>query len=172
MKSLHSDCASAGSYAPRSAYWVTTDMKATATSILFGVFTTAFLFSVISAAAAMELEISVIKLRNTEGNVLVALYRDPDTFLGKEGFFRTLVIPASRQPPTGVIRDLPEGDYAIALLHDENNNKKMDKRFFVPREGFGFSNNVKVRVRAPSFDDTKFSVNAERTRLVIELQYR
>lgn len=147
-------------------------MRANARSILFCVFSTALLFPVVSNAAAVELEISVVGLRNTEGNILVALYRNPETFLGKEGFFRTLVIPASRQPPTGVIRDLPEGDYAIALLHDENNNNKMDKRFFVPREGFGFSNNVKIRVRAPSFNDTKFSVNAERTRVVIELQYR
>ena len=147
-------------------------MWANARSILIGVLATAFLSPVVSTAAAMELEISVVGLRNTKGNILVALYRDAETFLDKEDFFRNLVIPASGQPPTGVIRELPEGEYAIAILHDENNNNKMDRRFFVPREGFGFSNNVKVRVRAPSFGDAKFTVNSERTRLEIELQYR
>ncbi len=146
-------------------------MRANARSILIGVLATAFLFPVGSISAAMELEISAVGLRNTKGNILVVLYRDAETFLKKD-FFRYLVIPASGQPPTGVIREIPEGEYAIAILHDENNNNKMDKRFFMPREGFGFSNNVKVRVRAPSFGDTKFTVNSERTRLEIELQYR
>ena len=146
-------------------------MPANARSLLIGVLAAAFLSSFVSTAAAMELEISVVGLRNTKGNILVVLYRDAETFLEKD-FFRALVIPASGQPPTGAIRELPEGEYAIVILHDENSNNKMDKRFFLPREGFGFSNNVKVRARAPSFGDTKFTVSFGRTRLEIELQYR
>lgn len=147
-------------------------MRTNARSILIGVLATAFLSPVVSTAAAMELEISIVGLRNTKGNILLALYRDAETFLDKEDFYRSLAIPASGQPPTGVIRELPEGEYAIAILHDENNNNKMDTRFLLPREGFGFSNNVRVRVRAPSFGDTKFTINSERTRLEIRLQYR
>ena len=147
-------------------------MRTFALSILIGVLATAFLFPIVSpATAAMELEISAVGLRNTKGNILVVLYRDAETFLD-EDFFRYLVIPADQQPPTGVIRELPEGEYAIAVLHDENSNNKLDKRFFLPREGFGFSNNMKVRVRAPSFDEAKFTVTSGRTRLEIELQYR
>lgn len=128
--------------------------------------------SILPAASAMELEILVAGLRNQNGSVLVALYKDAETYLDEENYYRRVVIPADSASLLGVIRDLPAGVYAIAVLHDENDNNKMDTRFFLPREGYGFSNNVKVRFRAPSFADTRFEVGEKRTRLEIELQYR
>ena len=124
------------------------------------------------AASAMELEVLIAGIRNQNGSVLVALYKDAESYLDAEKFYRRVVIPADSASLLGIIRGLPAGMYAIAVLHDENDNNKMDTRFFIPREGYGFSNNVKPRLRAPSFADTKFEVGDKRTRLEIELQYR
>ena len=59
---------------------------------------------------------------------------------------------------------LPHGEYAISLFVDSNGNKKIDKNFLgIPKEQYGFSNNVMGRMSAPSFDQAKFVVSGPTT---------
>ena len=59
---------------------------------------------------------------------------------------------------------LPHGEYAISLFVDSNGNKKIDKNFLgIPKEQYGFSNNVMGRMSAPSFDQAKFVVTGPTT---------
>ena len=59
---------------------------------------------------------------------------------------------------------LPHGEYAISLFVDSNGNKKIDKNFFgIPKEQYGFSNNVMGRMSPPSFDQAKFMVTGPTT---------
>ena len=54
---------------------------------------------------------------------------------------------------------LPHGEYAISLFVDSNGNKKIDKNFLgIPKEQYGFSNNVMGRMSAPTFNQAKFLV--------------
>ena len=54
---------------------------------------------------------------------------------------------------------IPHGEYAISLFVDSNGNKKIDKNFLgIPKEQYGFSNNVMGRMSAPTFDQAKFLV--------------
>ena len=54
---------------------------------------------------------------------------------------------------------VPHGEYAIAVFVDVNGNGKMDKNFLgIPKEQYGFSNNVMGRMAAPTFDQAKFEV--------------
>ena len=54
---------------------------------------------------------------------------------------------------------IPHGEYAISLFIDSNGNKKIDKNFLgIPKEQYGFSNNVMGRMSAPTFDQAKFLV--------------
>lgn len=134
-----------------------------------------FVFAVatmVPAASSIDLEVAIAGLRSQNGSVLVALYKGSETYLKKEGYHQIVVVPADSALPTGVIRGLPPGQYSIAALHDENDNQKMDTRFRLPKEGFGFSNNVNVRFRAPSFADTMFEVGETGTRIEIEIRYR
>jgi uncharacterized protein (DUF2141 family) len=74
---------------------------------------------------------------------------------------------------TAAFPNLPPGDYAIVLLHDENSNGKMDTSFGFPLEGFGTSNNPRVRMGPPRFNDARFFLSgtgAERT-IVIRMVY-
>ena len=53
--------------------------------------------------------------------------------------------------------DLPEGEYAFALIHDENLNNKVDQNFIgIPTEGAAASNNVKGFMSPPSYEKAKF----------------
>ncbi|MEO5910876.1 MAG: DUF2141 domain-containing protein, partial [Pelobium sp.] len=62
------------------------------------------------------------------------------------------------------IKDLKKGDYAVALYHDLNSDKICNLSFLgIPKEMYGFSNNVKPKLSAPAFSDCKFSVNSNST---------
>ena len=59
---------------------------------------------------------------------------------------------------------LPHGEYAISLFVDSNRNRKIDKNLFgVPKEQYGFSNNVMGRMSAPTYDQAKFIVTGPST---------
>lgn len=69
--------------------------------------------------------------------------------------------------------DVQPGRYAIALLHDENANGKADRAaMMIPREGFGFSRDAKVRFGPPKFGEAAFDVNpGESETLTIRMRY-
>ncbi len=65
------------------------------------------------------------------------------------------------------------GRYAAVVIHDENSNMKLDRNFFgIPKEGFGFSNNPRVYLSAPSFQAAEVPVACPATRLEITLIYK
>jgi uncharacterized protein (DUF2141 family) len=56
--------------------------------------------------------------------------------------------------------NLPKGNYAVVILHDENNNSKIDKKFIFPTEGVGFSNFQTINLsNRPSFSKASFLIN-------------
>lgn len=62
------------------------------------------------------------------------------------------------------------GTYAVALVHDENGNNKMDMRLFLPREGFGFSRNPAIGMGPPKFKSASFAVTDD-TAQTIKMKY-
>lgn len=106
---------------------------------------------------AMQLDIS--GLRSSKGHVLIAVYRPGDGFSEtKKSAFRKESVPARAGNMTVHLKDLPVGTYAIALIHDENDNSKIDTGIFgIPIEGFCFSNGAAGVFGPPSFKDASVS---------------
>jgi uncharacterized protein (DUF2141 family) len=68
---------------------------------------------------------------------------------------------------------VPPGQYAVVVIHDENSNMKLDRNFLgIPKEGFGFSNNPRVILSAPSFQSAAAPVTCPATQLAIRLIYK
>jgi len=68
--------------------------------------------------------------------------------------------------------DMPKGTYALAVVHDKNMNGKLDTNFMgIPTEGYGFSNNAKALLSAPSFSAASFPYDGEDLDLTISLHY-
>jgi uncharacterized protein (DUF2141 family) len=64
--------------------------------------------------------------------------------------------------------DIPFGEYAVKIFHDEDNNGELDAGFFgIPTEDYGFSNNAKASFGPPDYEDAKFLFN--RKALTIEI---
>jgi uncharacterized protein (DUF2141 family) len=67
---------------------------------------------------------------------------------------------------------VPEGVYAIACFHDENDNKKLDTNVLgIPTEGVGCSNGARGRFGPPSFDDAKFKFDGAARDVRIPIAY-
>ncbi len=72
-------------------------------------------------------------------------------------------VPASQGFTEVVIRGLEKGEYAVVVLHDENENMKLDRnRFHVPVEQWGMSNNPKHLLSAPSFNEASFRFEGDK----------
>ncbi|MEM9170459.1 MAG: DUF2141 domain-containing protein [Pseudomonadota bacterium] len=55
---------------------------------------------------------------------------------------------------------LPAGDYAFAVYFDKNGDGKLNrgKVLGLPKEPFAFSNDVRPKLRKPTFEETKVAV--------------
>ena len=70
------------------------------------------------------------------------------------------------------MQGVPPGRYAAQAFHDENRNGKVDRVLFgIPKEGIGFSNDVKIRLSAPKFDDAAFTVGGAPEMIHFSLRY-
>ena len=69
-------------------------------------------------------------------------------------------------------KDVAPGQYAIALLHDENDNGKMDRVMgMMPKEGYGFSRDAEVKMAPPKFKDAVFRHGEKPQSLTIKMRY-
>ena len=81
----------------------------------------------------------------------------------------TRTVPASKREVQ--FEGLPVGDYAIAVIHDENGNNKLDTTLGIPREGFGFSRNPAIGFGPPKFAAARFSLDKNGTEQDIRMRY-
>lgn len=74
------------------------------------------------------------------------------------------VIPVENSRATIRYTDLSPGNYSVEAFHDQNNNGKLDTNpFGIPREPYGFSNNVRGSFGPPDFELTLFQVSGMTT---------
>ena len=85
--------------------------------------------------------------------------------------FRQKAAPAKPGDVQVVIADMKPGRYAIAMIHDENENKRIDKKpSGRPREGWGVSNNLKATLKTPGFEAATMEIKCG-SRVAIRVQY-
>jgi uncharacterized protein (DUF2141 family) len=129
-----------------------------------------------SAAEATEspaaLEVSISGLRNMKGNVLVCVTANPRFFpdCSKDPKSFRATVPA-RDSAQVSFRGIAQGTYAIALVHDENGNSKMDMAIFLPKEGFGFSRNPAIVTGPPKFKAAAFAIDAAEVTQHVKMKY-
>jgi uncharacterized protein (DUF2141 family) len=94
------------------------------------------------------------------GNIAVMIFHGPKGWPeDNDAAYRAVVVPAHKG--TMVVHvALPPGEYAIAVGHDVNVNKKVDKNWLgKPTEQWGMSNNPHAHLRAPEFAKAKVELS-------------
>jgi uncharacterized protein (DUF2141 family) len=127
---------------------------------------------VAAVPAGSDVSVSIHGLRANKGRLLACLTTKPAAFpdCSKDPASRKLSVPAA----DGVRLDfgpVPDGQYAFSLVHDENDNGRMDKRLMMPVEGYGFSRDAPVRMGPPRFDQASFRVSGAPVQLSVKVRY-
>jgi uncharacterized protein (DUF2141 family) len=112
-------------------------------------------------------------IRSDKGLIRLALYNHADQFPHDPGRkYEFPKNPLDKGELHILLKDIPPGRYAISILDDEDGNDKMKFNLLrIPKEGYGFSNNVSPGLKSPGFDECSFLIEDEDIRLEIEIRY-
>ncbi|MGI9280391.1 MAG: DUF2141 domain-containing protein [Endozoicomonas sp.] len=108
-----------------------------------------------------QLKLIITNIRNDKGIIYGAIFDNKDIF--EMADYEQAAIQFVIKPESiGVEQsfNLPEGDYAVFVFHDENKNMDLDSKGMIPTEGYAYSQNA-GRNDLPSFADAKFSLSSD-----------
>jgi uncharacterized protein (DUF2141 family) len=102
-----------------------------------------------------------INFSNDNGTARVGVYNNPKNFCNESiKPYKEVSGKISNKECTLSIFDLPDGEYAFTLLHDENEDAVMNYNFLgLPKEGYAFSNNAFPILSKPSFNTCKIKIS-------------
>ena len=128
--------------------------------------------TLLSTKETSTIKVKITGFKSIKGKCLVSLHNLAASFPAKpDKAMQSKNVVITDDGTTVVFENLPNGTYAIAVVHDENDNKKMDTNFFgIPKEGYGVSNNKYPKMSEPSFDDAKFTLKEDKE-ISIKMKY-
>jgi uncharacterized protein (DUF2141 family) len=123
--------------------------------------------------SATRLFVRVEGVRASQGLIAVTLYPDDaNRFLAHHGSLYVGRSPAHAGTTRTCIYVPNPGIYAVAVYHDANANRKLDRNMIgFPAEGGGFSNNPNTFLGLPSFHSVRFRVRESGDAITIRLRY-
>lgn len=125
----------------------------------------------LGAADSNKLTVTFSGIEPAKGNLMVALCNSEENFSSKTKPFKDKTVTVSGASTSVTFEGLPEGEYAVKVIHDENKNGDMDLNLVrMPKEGFGFSNNAMGSMGPPKFSKAKFTVSGDTT-ISIKMKY-
>lgn len=131
-----------------------------------------------SSAFTLELQRSTLTLqltdlRNHQGVICVVLFDSSEGFPSdsdkavRSGCFSIDEVPCELR-----FENLPFGQYAAAVHHDENMDGKLNcNALGIPKEGIGFSGNPRIWKGAPPFQKAAFEFAPDSTIVTITMKY-
>jgi len=106
--------------------------------------------------------ITVEGIQCCEGVLRLAVYNDAAYWLSETDIVRGRLGFIQSETQLFEVHGLPEGKYAIAAFQDLNNDSKLNRKFWVlPKEPYGFSNNV-GKYGPVSFDKAAFLLSEDK----------
>ena len=121
--------------------------------------------------AQSTLVVTVMDIKNKNGDILIGLYDSTSHFPRKAATGKVAKVTDKEMQIT--FANIKPGNYAVSVLHDENQNKDLDtNKLGIPKEGYGFSNNVTGIIGPPSFRKARFHVAAGDSAITIKMKYR
>ncbi|MDP6376067.1 MAG: DUF2141 domain-containing protein [Pseudomonadales bacterium] len=125
-----------------------------------------------STATADTLTVNIARVPSDDGKIMVAVLGSEQQFTDDSAPpVAATILAAKSGTVTYVVHDLTPGEYGVRVMHDQNENQKMDSNFVgMPKEPWGFSNNALGSFGPPSWQDVKFSVSGD-TDITINLNH-
>ncbi|MCK5876354.1 MAG: DUF2141 domain-containing protein [Candidatus Marithrix sp.] len=130
----------------------------------FNIINMVIFFTIFASTVYAQSEVGIITVEVTQidvkesGKVKIGIY-DSTGFpiIGKEIVGVDLLV--TKTSITHIFKEIPIGQYGIAVFQDKNNDGKLNKNLFgVPTELYGFSKNIYGIFGPPDFGDISFVV--------------
>ncbi|MFY8173353.1 DUF2141 domain-containing protein [Planktothrix agardhii] len=143
-------------------------------------FLTSFLFvSIFSVAVNVQAQtkskitLTIDGLKNKNGQICASLFTSNKGFPSNgDNAIKSGCVSITEVPVVMSFDNLQPGSYAIAVLHDANNDKMANRNALgIPTEGFGFSKNPTILTGPPKFNDAAVVLAGENTNINIKLMY-
>jgi uncharacterized protein (DUF2141 family) len=128
--------------------------------------------SYMAKAHTYTLTVQIPNIRNNNGWIQLQIYKDQKSFKAETPWKQTHISKKDLKSGGLIYRlsGFSEGTYGLALLDDENKNTKMDYKWLMPTEGFGFSDYYHTGWSRPIFDDFKFHLKSDK-KVVMKIRY-
>lgn len=122
-------------------------------------------------AATVPLTVEVDGVRNSSGVVIVALFDQPAAFqqMDVKRAVAFASFPANADKLSVTLHNLPKGNYAAAVMHDEDIDGNLDMQGQVPTEGYAFAG-MGSKGLPPAFDKASVSAGAN-AKTTLRLKY-
>jgi uncharacterized protein (DUF2141 family) len=116
------------------------------------------------------LHVKIQNVRQAKGDMLLAIYSKSEGFPSNHEKSQYKILEKVTGKNMEIAVELPAGEYAVALLHDLNQNGELDLNLLgIPTEPFGFSNNPKIMFGPPSFKEAAVKLQGS---MHLEIQLR
>ncbi|TDI68469.1 MAG: DUF2141 domain-containing protein [Bacteroidetes bacterium] len=127
--------------------------------------------STVHATETGSITVDINGFKNEDGTVRVAMANSRETHPENAKAFREAESMIEGGKVEVVFTDIPYGEYSIRLYHDKNGNKELDKNVFgVPKEPYGYSNNARAKLSAPSWKKAMFKLDSENVTQKIDVK--
>lgn len=114
------------------------------------------------------IEVTITNIDSDTGRLYAAIYDSQDNWLSTMYAGENSLVKDGKAQV--VFNNIPKGDYAISVFHDENDNQKLDMNFLgIPKETTGCSNDAKGFMGAPKWGDAVFELSSDSLQLHINL---
>lgn len=106
-----------------------------------------------------DLTVKIQNIKHNRGVVQLGLYNTASKFPKVNETYQVARVKTVGKSRLYTFKNLPKGSYAVAIYHDANANKTCDTNFLgIPTEAFAFSNNIRPKFSAPSFQSCSVSL--------------
>jgi len=123
-----------------------------------------------SRAQTASIEIKVTDIKSQKGLIRIGLFTNEKDYLKNTAIGK--VVKPDGSEIIVVFENLEPGDYALSVVHDENENGKLDSNALgIPKEGFAFGNNAMGKFGPPTFEKAKMKVEGQNVTWLISMKY-
>ncbi|QDA59503.1 DUF2141 domain-containing protein [Hymenobacter jejuensis] len=121
--------------------------------------------------ATSAVNVVVTDLPSTKATLKLYFYNVKENFLQRGRYTLLKYVKPAGQKQITLPIELTNGEWAVALTQDLNDNDLVDKNMLgIPTEPYAFSNNIRPKFSAPAFDECKFTVSGPATLVTISMK--
>lgn len=126
-----------------------------------------------TSVMAGDLKVEITDIRTTGGKLQISVFDQQKAFSQTlvSQAYTNIMVPVHGGESRFTLHDVPNGRYAISILHDKNGNQKMDtNKSDMPTEGYGTSN-ATDKYDEPHFAQASIVLDGQDQQVKIEMFY-